>query len=96
MIQFLKNIGPLEAILYQVIFYLGFWLLNDYLAFLITCIFVSIFFGILIISLISEWLEKSKVPRIYFIHLAIATMVPFVILLYFLILDDWKFSWFLD
>ena len=42
------------------------WLYNDYLASLLTIIVGVIVFFVLVIALISEWLEPSRVPKWYF------------------------------
>lgn len=46
--------------------WLGGWLINDYLAALLTAILGSIVFFVWLIARISEYLEPSKVPQLFF------------------------------
>ena len=56
------------------------WQWYPYLAYMLTLIFVSICFFILLISLISEGLERSKVPRLFFFAMVVGTLVPLIVL----------------
>jgi hypothetical protein len=56
----------LEIFLLQTIVWLGLWLLSDYVAALLTLIVGAIVLAVLLIALISEGIERSKVPRRYF------------------------------
>ena len=55
-----------EIFLLQTIAWLGIWLLNDYIAALLTLIIGAIVSVVLIIALIAEAIERSKVPGRYF------------------------------
>lgn len=55
-----------EILLFQVIIWLGLWVFNDYLATLLTLSIGAMVFAVLIIAMISEWIEPTKVPRRYF------------------------------
>lgn len=46
--------------------WLAVWLLNDYLAALLTAILGSMVFAVWLIAQISEYLEPSRVPSWYF------------------------------
>lgn len=72
------NLRPLELFLIQFIFYIGLWLWDDYIASLISIIFVAICSFIFIISLITEWIEPSKVPRWYFVFMIASIFAPFI------------------
>lgn len=65
------RISLLEAGLLQLAAWLGFWLLNDYLAALLTLILGCIVFAVLLIALMAEGIEPSKVPKAYFCHMGI-------------------------
>ena len=77
----LKNIGLWELAIVQAILYTGLWLWNEYIASLVSIILVPIIFSILLISLISELIEKSKVPKVYFKFMIISILTPIVIAL---------------
>jgi hypothetical protein len=55
-----------EIFMIQAILYLILWLWNDYAATIFSLSFAAIAFFILIIALIAEVIEPSKVPRKYF------------------------------
>lgn len=50
----------------QTIVWLALWLLNDYVAALLTLIVGLIVLAVLLIALIAEGIERSKVPKRYF------------------------------
>ena len=68
-----------EIALFQAIFYIFLWIINEYVANLITFILVPIFTAILIISIIAEKIEKSKVSRSYFLGIFLSIIIPLVI-----------------
>jgi hypothetical protein len=65
-----------EIFLVEVIFYFLLWLLNDYLATLLSISLGGIFLAILIISLIVEWIERSKVPIWYYKFMVVSILAP--------------------
>lgn len=83
MLSFLKTIGLLEISLFQVVFYSALWFIDDYFALLITVILSSILFCILLISLITELVERSKVPRSYFVWMSVSTLIPVIVGIFF-------------
>ncbi len=66
----------LEVLLAQVIIYFLIWLFNDYLATILSLIFGSMCLLILIISIIVELIEPSKVPRWYFTTMTVSILAP--------------------
>jgi len=93
MLSFLKNIGILEICLVQFIFYSIFWLTNEYLATLLTTIMVPMLLAILIISLIAEFIDKSKVPRSYFKVMAVSVVIPLIVAFVFVSLFGGHLEW---
>ncbi|MFT4533999.1 MAG: hypothetical protein ACJA1A_002492 [Saprospiraceae bacterium] len=85
MLSFIKNIGLLEICLIQVVLYSTIWFIDDYFAILITVILTSIFFAVLIISLITELIEKSRVPRSYFTWMIASTIIPLLVAAFFVL-----------
>jgi hypothetical protein len=80
---FFRNKNPLnmrlsllEIFLLELAVWLGLWLLNDYIATLLTLILVAIVFAILLIALMAEGIERSKVPRKYFQVMIISALTP--------------------
>ncbi|MGK0316941.1 MAG: hypothetical protein ACI86M_003179 [Saprospiraceae bacterium] len=85
MLNFIKNIGLLEISLIQIIFYSSMWFIDDYFAILISVILTTILFATLIISLITELIEKSRVPRSYFTWMIVSTIIPLVVAAFFVL-----------
>jgi len=80
----MEKIRPFEIFLAQVVIYLLLWLFNDYLASLLSIIFGTICLLILLISIIVEVVERSKVPRWYFIFMGASVLAPVVAALVYL------------
>ncbi len=72
------QLRPIEILLIEIVFYIILWLVNDYLATLLSLIFGSIFLLLLLISLIVEWIERSKVPRWYYMFMLMSTLAPII------------------
>ncbi|HMQ47929.1 MAG TPA: hypothetical protein PKA00_10910 [Saprospiraceae bacterium] len=73
----------LELFLVETILYILLWLWDDYLASLLSLVFGAIIVLILLVSLIVEWIEPSKVPRWYFVLMLISIAAPLVAALLF-------------
>lgn len=68
----------LEIFLFEVVLWLGLWLLTDYVATLLTLAVGAIVSAILVIALLAEWVERSKVPRSYFSIMALSLLAIIV------------------
>ena len=66
----------IEILLAEMVIYFLVWLANDYLATLVSLVFGVIFLLILLISLIVEWIERSKVPLWYYHFMAVSIIAP--------------------
>ncbi len=88
----MRLLRPIELLLLELVIYLLLWLYNDYLASLLSIILGSICLLILIISLIVEAIERSKVPRWYYWFLAVSVLAPILGALIYLMISgelDW-------
>ena len=74
----MQRIRPIEIMLGEVVIYLIIWIANDYMAAMLSLIFGSIFLLILLTSLVVEVVEKSKVPRWYFIFMGLSVLAPII------------------
>lgn len=72
----INRLSLLEIFLLEMVVWLGIWLTNDYLATLLTLTIGAIVSAILIIALIAEGIERTKVPRKYFWIMAISILAP--------------------
>ncbi|MCY7330882.1 MAG: hypothetical protein LH618_20180 [Saprospiraceae bacterium] len=68
----------LEIFLFQVIIWLGLWLLTDYVATLLTLAVGAIVLAVLVIAMLAELVERSKVPRRYFSIMALSLLAIIV------------------
>jgi len=96
MLTSLKKLGYTEIILIESILWIGMWLLDEYLASLLTVILVPIFFFILVISLIAEVVERSRVPRSWFYIMLISVVIPLIIAILVYTLYEGAFDWLQD
>ena len=78
------RIGLLEIILLQIILYSGLWILSPYAGFMLSMIVATISAAVLVISLIMELVDRSKVPKIYFRFMLTAVICPIVVALFFI------------
>ncbi len=83
MIERIKNITVLEWVLFAAIFFVSAWLINPYLAKLLSVVLPPIFFSILIISLIADRLDPSKIGNKYYYALLFLSLVPLLIYYFF-------------
>ena len=74
----MDKIRPLEILLGEMVIYILLWLFNDYLATLISLSLGGIFFFILLISLMVEWIERSKVPMWYYKFMVVSVLAPLI------------------
>lgn len=73
------RIRSIEVFLIQLIFYLILWLTNDYIAMLLSLVFGCISFFILLISIIAEMLDRSKVPAWYYGLMLASMLAPLIV-----------------
>ncbi len=93
--KIIKN-APLsitEVFLIQAIVYMALWMWNEYVATIMTLSFSAIAFFILVISLISELIERSKVPGWYFTYMVISVLTPLIIGAFFWVLNNGNLAW---
>ncbi|MBT8219567.1 MAG: hypothetical protein KJP00_07075 [Bacteroidia bacterium] len=89
----LSEVRNSEIFLAQCALYLLLWLLHDYTATLITAVMVTIIAGILIVALLAELVERSKVPRRYFTVMALSILAPVVVALMYGMIMGFQYKW---
>ncbi len=72
----MRQIGPLEIFLLEVVLYLGLWVVYDYLAFILSIIAAGVLFAALLFALAAEVVERSKVPRQFFVLMLLSIVAP--------------------
>ena len=83
----MKRIRPFEIFLIELVIYLFIWVVNDYMASMISLIFGCILLLILLASFVMEMVEKSKVPRSYFIIMGLSVLAPVIAALLYLLIN---------
>ena len=66
------RLSLLEIFLLETAAWLALWLISDYVATLLTLIVGAIVSAVLVVALMAEWVERSKVPRWYFQVMALS------------------------
>jgi hypothetical protein len=87
------RIGLSELILIQIILYAGLWLLSPYAGFMLSMIVTTISTAVLVISLIMELIDRSKVPKFYFYAMITAIVCPLIVTLFFIAFYPGAMSW---
>ena len=89
----MQKIRPIEVFLIEFIIFSILWLWDDYIASMLTIVFSFIFFFILVISLMVELVERSKVPKWYFIFMGISIFAPIAAAFVFIFFMGADFEW---
>lgn len=78
----------------EAIAFTALWIIDEYIATLLTFIAVPIFGGILMVSLIAEKIERSKIQREYFFLMAGLAIIPVLIFIgIFIFNGGTSFDW---
>ena len=88
-----RPLSMTEVFLIEALFYIVLWMWNDHVATILTLSLSAITLFILIISLISESLDRSKVPRWYFWVMGISILTPLIIGAFFLTIKNGTLDW---
>lgn len=70
------SINAFELFLIESAIYLILWLINDYLASMLSLILAIISLAILLTSLVIELVERSRVPRWYYYYMLVSIFAP--------------------
>lgn len=63
-----------EIFFLQLIFWMVLWLANDFVATLLTLCIGAVVLAVLIVALLSELMERSKVPKQYFYIMGVSLL----------------------
>lgn len=80
-------------ILGQAVIYLSLWLWNEYVASYISLIFPIMIFIILILALIADWIEPSRIPGWYYKVMIISIIIPIIIGAVFYYINNGQIGW---
>ena len=87
------RIGQIEIFLIQIIIFTAIYLANSYVGFLICLVLGCIAFALLLLSLIFELVDKSKVPKSYYIFMLNTGIAAFLVLIIFSVFVYGSFDW---
>ena len=87
------RIGQIEIFLIQIIIFTAIYLMNSYVGFLICLVLGCIAFALLLLSLIFELVDKSKVPKSYYIFMLNTGIAAFLVLIIFSVFVYGSFDW---
>lgn len=88
-----RKLNITEIFLIQAIIYTLLWLWNDFIATILCLSFAVIAFCVLAISLISELLDRSRVPHWYYYVMGISIITPIIIGSFFMYLKKGALDW---
>ena len=77
----------------QAVIYLSIWLWDEYAAFYITLIFPTVILVILILALIADLIEPSRIPGWYYLLMVISIIIPVIIGAVFYFINDGRIGW---
>ncbi len=87
------RVSLFEIFLFQIILYSALWLYDEYVATFMCITIPSIVLVILIVSLLAEFFEPSRVSRKYFWVMGISIFVPVIVGIGFYVMYDGKLDW---
>ena len=77
----------------QAVIYTSLWLWNEYVASYLTLIFPAVILFILIIAIIADLIEPSRIPAWYYGLMLISIITPLVIGAVFYYINDGRLEW---
>ena len=81
-----------EGFLAQVILYSLVWLISEYTGMLICVIMFAVITALLLLSLLTELVQRSKVPKSYFMWMALSAIAPLIVAIGFSMIYDGNFD----
>ena len=90
------RLGYIEVFLGQLIIYALVYLVNDYIGFMLCLIISVIAASLLLLSLVFELIDRSKVPRSFYFYMLTAVLAPVVVLAGYSIGVTGSFDWMND
>ena len=89
----LSEIRNVEIFLAQCVLYMLLWLIDEYTATLVTSVLVPILGGILIIALIAELVDRSKISNRYFYIMLLSIAAPILVAAGYGLIIGFNYDW---
>ncbi len=90
----MSRFGSLELFIVEFILFAILWLCSDFIGTMFSLGIPLTALFILIISLIAEWIEPSKVPRWYFNFMIVTIITPLLVAGIMVYIFEGKLEWF--
>ena len=87
------RVSLFEIFLIQVILYSVIWLTNDYVASYMSVVIPAICAAVLIVAIISEYIEPSRISRKYFWFMGISIATPLLVGALFMAINGGYLEW---
>ena len=87
------QIGNIELFLIQIIIYTLIYLFDPYVGFLVCLVLGCISIALLVLSLIFEIVDRSKVPKSYYFFMLNSALAAFLVLIAFSVFIHGTFDW---
>jgi len=89
----MRGLSLLESFMLQLVVYILIWILNDYVASLLLLIVPVIGTAILLLSLIFELIEPSKIPKSYYKYMLTIILAPIVVAAIYFYMNGFQLDW---
>lgn len=89
----MRGLSLLESFMLQLVIYILIWIVNDYVASMLLLIVPVIGAAILLLSLIFELIEPSKIPKSYYKYMLTIILAPIVVAVIYFYMNGFQLDW---
>ena len=89
----MPRISYLESVLLQFVLYSAIWLVDEFVGSLLCVLIPPIALATVIIAWIIEKIEKSNIPKGYYLHMLLIILCPILVGIAFMILYQGQLEW---
>lgn len=89
----MRGLSLLESFMLQLVIYILIWIVNDYVASMLLLIVPVIGTAILLLSLIFELIEPSKIPKSYYKYMLTIILAPIVVAVIYFYMNGFQLDW---
>ena len=87
------RVSLFEIFLIQVVVYALIWLTDDYIGSYMSIVIPVLAAGVLVVALLSELIEPSRISRKYFWVMGISIATPLLVGAFFMVLHQGELQW---
>lgn len=89
----MRGLSVLESFMIQLVIYILIWIVDDYVASLLLLIIPIIGTAILLLSLIFELIEPSKIPKSYYKYMLSLILAPVAVAAIYFYMNGLQLDW---